>query len=108
MEPDQIVEQPVVEEPIVEQPVVEEPVVESNNVQKRISKLTKKLADQGAEVEYWKQQALAHKAPQEQVVQDGKPILDNFETVADFTEALTDWKLEQKAMKELANAERDG
>jgi hypothetical protein len=69
--------------------------------QKRIDKLTR-------EKEFWKEQALTPKpaAPQQQTTQQtaaattteaaGKPKAADFETHAEFVEALVDWKSDQK------------
>ena len=51
-----------------------------------------------AEIEYWKQQAQSKQAPQVPTVQvsQDKPQLGQYETVEGYTEALTDWKLDQR------------
>lgn len=83
-----------------------EPPKKKGGFQRRIDKLTeqKMLAQQ--EAEYWKQQAIksagAPKAEPPKVelpspaASDGKPKPDAFETHAEYVEALTDWKTDQK------------
>ncbi|MES2355604.1 MAG: hypothetical protein V4568_14640 [Pseudomonadota bacterium] len=72
--------------------------------QKKIDKLTAKAADKDREIEYWRAEALKNASkpntdttpkPQSKESAD-KPKADNFETHADFVEALTDWKTDQK------------
>ena len=82
----------------------EEAVQKQHPTEKRIKKLSAKLAEKDAEIEYLKQLAFSdakqpqqHHASQE-VIRDisQKPNLDDYDSVADFTEALTEWKLERK------------
>jgi hypothetical protein len=81
--------------------------------QRRIDKLNAAKADAQREAEYWKQQALKSaseskkedpKVESKAVSGEGKPNPENFETHAEYVEALTDYKLEQrdKAAKEAA------
>lgn len=73
--------------------------------QRRVNKLTAKVASKEQELEYWKQQAL-QRAPAEPksekrveaapAIADGKPDPNKFETHAEFVEALTDWKYDQR------------
>lgn len=72
--------------------------------QKRIDKLNGKLSAKDQEIEYWREQALREqsKAKAEgnvtETVRDmGKrPSPDDFKTADEYTEALTDWKVDQK------------
>jgi hypothetical protein len=74
--------------------------------QRRIDKLSAKITAKDQELEYWKQQALKGAgAPKmepevkplvQSLTSDGKPKPENFETHAEYVEALTDWKTEQK------------
>lgn len=80
--------------------------------QRRISKLVAEKAQAQQEIEYWKQEALkkaqgasgTKESPATDSVQkssasaaaEGKPKPENFESHADYVEALTDWKTEQK------------
>lgn len=73
---------------------------------KRIDKLNKRLSDKDQELEYWKRQAIkgkdAEQDPQQKLTQkeatspDDKPKSENFETHAEYLEALTDWKVDQR------------
>jgi len=73
--------------------------------QKRIDKLNKRVSEKEQELEYWKAQALkasstpAVQAPTDTpkpVAAEGKPKPESFETHAEYVEALTDWKTDQK------------
>jgi hypothetical protein len=72
--------------------------------QKRIDKLNQRITSKEQELEYWKQQALKTSQPQNQApkvemapkADEGKPDPEKFETHAEYVEALTDWKTEQK------------
>jgi hypothetical protein len=70
--------------------------------QRRIDKLNSRISDKDKEVEYWKAQALKDVSAEKKVVEskvvasEGKPIPDSFDTHAEYVEALTDWKTEQK------------
>lgn len=71
--------------------------------QRRIDKLNAAKAEAQREAEYWRKLALdkGAEAPKEKpetpAAKDGKPSADDFETHAEYVEALTDWKVEQKA-----------
>lgn len=76
---------------------------------RRVDGLKKALTDKEREIEYWKQEALKGKdaepqvkAAKTEVVSEGKPTPDLFETHAEFIEALTDWKTDQKFAQEKA------
>lgn len=74
--------------------------------QRRIDKLNARIAARDQELEYWKQLATKQKdagAPEQKTEKveakpdpSGKPSADNFETHADYIEALTDWKMEMR------------
>jgi uncharacterized protein YozE (UPF0346 family) len=77
-----------------------------NGVQKRIDKLVKKNSEKDREIEYLRKELMkkGSEQPQEKGAEkpevkeakEGKPSADDFENHADYLEALTDWKLEQK------------
>lgn len=72
--------------------------------QKRIHKLTSKLSAKEQEAEYWKGEALKaskSKDPEQRPAQKeaataGRPKEEEFDSHAEYVEALTDWKLDQK------------
>lgn len=70
--------------------------------QKRIDKLNVRLSQAEQEREYWRQQTLRNTQQtqaQEPVVKTDvskRPKADDFQTVDDYQEALTDWKVDQK------------
>jgi hypothetical protein len=80
--------------------------------QRRIERLEKTLSFKDQEIEHWKNQALGSKKPgSEKKVEaltepaaKGKPNPDDFESSADYLEAIADWKLEQKQAKDAAVA----
>jgi hypothetical protein len=84
--------------------------------QRRIDKLNAQKSAIQQEAEYWKQMALksagAQKDESKPVDQtkpataDGKPKADDFDTHAEFVEALTDWKTEQKLSERDQKLER--
>lgn len=83
--------------------------------QRRIDKLNARIAAREQELEYWRQQAISKKDADEPkpVKADskpkdasGKPDPDNFDTHAEYVEALTDWKTEQKLIEREAKAQR--
>ncbi len=80
-----------------------EPAQKQHPTEKRIKKLSAKLAEKDAEIEYLKQLAFSDAKQTTQHASQPvgrdisqKPNLDDYESVADFTEALTEWKLERK------------
>ena len=92
-----------VEEDVNQEDVNQEEAVQKQHpTEKRIKKLSAKLAEKDAEIEYLKQLAFSDKQSRPHVSQEvirdisQKPNLDDYESVADFTEALTEWKLERK------------
>lgn len=109
-EPVAVEQEPVQDEPTAEQPEAEqpaepeaeheEPEAEEQPKKKTGSqRLKEKLHQREQELEYWRQQALNAKPAQEvpkPVEVDGKPKPEDYETHADWVEAVTDWKVEQK------------
>ncbi len=82
-----------------------------NGFKKRIDKLNRRVSEREQEVEYWKREAMRQNGTQEKVEakaqpeikldatsSDGKPDINTFETHADYVEALTDWKIEQREL----------
>lgn len=73
--------------------------------QRRINKLNAAKAEAEREANYWKKLALEKEAAGEKKVEKaeakapstGKPSPDDFDTHAEYVEALTDWKVEEKA-----------
>jgi hypothetical protein len=81
--------------------------------QRRIDKLNAKMTAAQQEAEYWKQQALKGTAePKKEskgpapAAAEGKPKADDFDTHAEYVEALTDWKTEQKLIEREQKAEK--
>lgn len=79
------------------------PKKKKGGFKRRIDKLNTRLSEREKELAYWREQAMSAKPIQqkEESVQkveskSDRPDPDNFETVADYTEALTEWKLEQR------------
>ncbi len=64
--------------------------------QRRIDKLTRAAADKEREAEYWRQEALRTKPTETTTEPKGKPQETDFQTHADFLEALTDWKVDSR------------
>ena len=77
-------------------------------VQKRIDELTKKRRDAERLADNEKTKRLELEQELEKLRnaqgQDGKPRPEDFDTEAEFVEALTDWKLDQKAQKSTKEA----
>lgn len=84
--------------------------------QRRIDKLNARFSAAQQEVDYWKQQALKSASDSKKTEpelaakplasSEGKPDIDKFDTHAEYVEALTDWKTEQKLKEREAQAER--
>jgi hypothetical protein len=80
----------------------EKPKKKLNGFQRRINKLTSRANEKEREAEYWKSEALKQrdlvqpKAEAKKLAPEGKPQVDDFETHAEYVEALADWKVEQK------------
>lgn len=74
----------------------------NKGLQKRINKMTKKMRDAQREAEHWRNEALKNQQAQEQAPPAEKPKQQDFNSDAEFIEALTDWKVEQsnKAQRE--------
>ena len=73
-----------------------------NGFQKRIERFNRKIAEKDQELEYWRKLALQNKPelaaqPAAQVKSD-KPQLADFQNIEDYTEAVTDWKLNQREL----------
>jgi hypothetical protein len=69
--------------------------------QKKLAKFEAQLQSTKQEIEFWKQKALGtEEKPSAKVETTEKPKIDDFDTQAEFLEALTDWKLEQKSKAE--------
>jgi hypothetical protein len=73
---------------------------------KRIDKLSRRAAEAEREAQYWREQAMKGQKPEapvetqkESKAPEGKPHPDQFETHAEFVEALTDWKVEERERK---------
>lgn len=68
--------------------------------EKRIERFNQRLSEKEREIEYWKKVALEQQggkqqATQQPVVKTEAPKFDDYATIEDYTNALTDWKLEQ-------------
>jgi hypothetical protein len=81
-----------------------EPAKKKSGFQRRIDKLNLAKAKAQQEADFWKEQALKGAGEKKETpvetpklaAADGKPDPSKYETHADFVEALTDWKTEQK------------
>lgn len=96
-----------------EEEVLEEKPKKKGGFQKRIDKLSKKVADTERDLEYWRQEALRGKSqPQPEVTKpqvdlSKRPKADDFKTADEYTEALIDWKADQKlAAKEQSDRQK--
>lgn len=82
---------------------------QANGFKRRVDRLNQKLSEREQEIEYWKKVALqnANVIPQEQVqtpqpafqpvapITTDRPDISQFDDIGKYTEALTDWKLQQ-------------
>lgn len=89
----------------------EQPKPKPSSVEKRIAQLTKAWREEERKREELERQLAEAKAakaePKEPPAKgDGKPDPDDFEVYADYIEALTDWKLEQKEKARSAELQR--
>jgi hypothetical protein len=92
----------------------DKPKKKSGGFQRKISKMTARQRALEAEIEQLRAQAANRGTDQQKqdakveskVEVEGKPSPDAFETHAEYVEALTDWKLEQRESKAKAEAER--
>ena len=80
--------------------------------QRRIDKLNAKTQKAQQEAEYWRSIAMGNKPvetePKKEIVSaDGKPDPENFDSHAEYVEALTDWKIEQKEKIAKANEQKE-
>ena len=78
----------------------DEPKKQKRGFAKRIERFNQKLSAKEAEIEYWKQVALkagVQESPQpaQQVATGTKPKIQDYPDLETYTEALTDWKLQQ-------------
>lgn len=69
--------------------------------QKRVDRLNSKIQQREQEIEYWKKVALERQngqpsAPQQVTQTQGKPVFSDYNDIDAYTDALTDWKLENK------------
>lgn len=80
----------------------------TNGFKKRVDRFKRKLSEKDEEIEYWKKQAISKAdQPQDQDREvesnqergDRKPLVDDFDSQADYLEALVDWKDTQKEIK---------
>jgi hypothetical protein len=86
-----------------------------NGFKKKIDKLNKRISQAREEAEYWRQQALkgqgANQEPQrstpKQAEPSDKPHPDNFDSHAEYVEALAEWKLERKLQERDTKAKED-
>ena len=76
--------------------------------QRRIDKLNKARSMAEEERDYWREQALKkgeqipeskESKPESKAASTGKPDPDKYETVAEYLEAVADWKYEQRIQK---------
>ncbi len=86
----------------LEAKAVEEKPKKKGGFQKRIDKLNGRLSAVEQEREYWRQEALRSKAQTQETKVEAKPDLskkpnkETFATADEYTEALIDWKADQK------------
>lgn len=86
-----------------DQPETDKPR-KKNGFQKRIDKLNARVTASEQEKEYWKREAMKvatapkpeAKVDQTSAAAPGKPHIDSYDSHAEYVEALTDWKTEQK------------
>lgn len=81
---------------------------------RRIDKLSARVAERERELEYWKAEALKQKQATEPAKEQvnapapqGKPNPDNYDSHAEYVEALTDWKVEQKYLAQKQEEEKN-
>lgn len=77
----------------------EESGKKKNGFERRVEKLNRKATEARLEAEFWKQKAMGN-APQEtaqaQATQNRKPQFADYNDIDQFTEALAEWKVDQK------------
>jgi len=88
-----------------------QPARKPNGVQRRIDELTRKSYENEREAQYWKQIAQGKSgttpASAPAPAADTKPTPDKFADYADYLEALTDWKADQKVSEALSKRDQD-
>lgn len=108
-EPDYVEEAPV-EQDYVEEVNVGESLYDPNDskgVAKRIGKLAKKLSAKDQEIAVLKEQLKNQPTIAEPTqAEQGKPKLADYDTVEEFTEALTDWKMDQRQVQAQATSQQ--
>lgn len=84
-----------------------------NGFQRRVDKLNGRVTAAQQEAEFWKQQALKGASESKPsavetkpATAEGKPNPDKFDTHAEYVEALTDWKTDQKFNEREQKAEK--
>lgn len=85
----------------------DKPKKKKGGFKRRIDKLNSRLTEREKELAYWREQAINAQKPQEREAKaespkpqsSDRPDPDNFETFAEYTDALTDWKFEQREAK---------
>lgn len=89
----------------------------SKGIEKRIKKLTRRQAELQKEAAYWREQALRQQSQQPQgqdlaraeqnrgPENDGKPDPNQFETIAEYNEALVDWRFKQLEKAEMQKSQ---
>jgi hypothetical protein len=86
------------------------PKKSKNGFKRRIDKLNSKLSQAEKDAQYWREQALRAKPEAELEKKESKPTLegkpkeDDFDTHAEYVDALTDWKMDQRDQKREAKA----
>ncbi len=77
---------------------------------KRIERFQRRLSEKEREAEYWRAEALKSQGPKPEPTldktpqtampdTDQKPLADDFESIEEYVEAVTDWKLKQAEAK---------
>ena len=90
-----------VEETTQEETPADEQPKKAKGVQKRLDELTALRRDAERDRDYWRELALREKKAEQPKAEPAaqsteKPKLDDFASYEEYTEALTDWKVEQK------------
>ena len=85
--------------------VVEEPDVQAG-VEKKLAKLTKKRRDAEREAEYWREQAMANKAPvtPEKPAENLPPQAESFDNYDDYLRATARFEAKQELAQEQARS----
>jgi signal recognition particle GTPase len=84
-----------------------------SGLDKRFAKLTKQAAARDQEIEFWKTEALKGRQPVQDQIQDqyqapqGKPTAAQYgNDIEAYTEALTDWKMDEKFAQQNAQKQQ--